>query len=152
MWQHNLVLLAVFALGIAFKNSLIAASSGILLVMKFVRLQSGIRLLENRSLEAGLLLLLLAVLVPFANDRITLEEVRKTFTSLDGLLAVLGGIVAAYLCGRGVGLLQSRPQVIVGMVIGTILGVFLLKGVPIGPLAAAGFTAVFLQISRLFKK
>lgn len=152
MWQHNLVLLAVFVLGIVFNNSLIAASSGTLLVMKFIRLESGIRLLENRSLEAGLLLLLIAVLVPFANEKVSVADVGRTFSSADGVAAVLGGLLAAYLCGQGVALLRTNPQVIVGLVIGTILGVFLLKGVPIGPLAAAGFAAVFLQIMRFFRK
>ncbi|HBR23968.1 MAG TPA: hypothetical protein DD782_05340, partial [Firmicutes bacterium] len=75
MLQQNIILLALFALGIIFNNSLIAAGSGILLILRFVRLNSMLVLLEQRAMEAGLLLLLIAVFVPFAQDKVTLPEV-----------------------------------------------------------------------------
>lgn len=152
MFQQNLVLLVAFAVGIAFNNSLVAGASACLLILKIIRFDSMLFLLERRALEAGLLLLTVAVLVPFATGKVTAREIVRTFTGTDGLAALAGGVIAAYVCGRGVVLLQSTPQVIVGLVIGTLVGVFLLKGVPVGPLAAAGLAALFMQFFKWVKR
>lgn len=37
----------------------------------------------------------------------------------------------------------SEPQVIAGLLIGTVLGVAFLRGVPVGPLIAAGILSLF---------
>lgn len=37
---------------------------------------------------------------------------------------------------------------IVGLVAGSIIGIVMLRGIPVGPLMAAGITALLLQISR----
>ncbi|HAW71193.1 MAG TPA: DUF441 domain-containing protein [Firmicutes bacterium] len=152
MLQQNIILLALFALGIIFNNSLIAAGSGILLILRFVRLNSMLVLLEQRAMEAGLLLLLIAVFVPFAQDKVTLPEVAKTFVSIDGIIAIISGMGAAFMCGCGVNLLETNPQIAGGLVIGSILGVLLLKGIPIGPLAAAGMAAMLLKLISLWRK
>ncbi|MEW6229340.1 MAG: DUF441 family protein, partial [Bacillota bacterium] len=55
---------------------------------------------------------------------------------------------ATYVNGKGVELLRARPDIIAGILIGTIIGVCLLRGIPVGPLAAAGITALLI---RLFK-
>jgi uncharacterized membrane protein (DUF441 family) len=152
MFQDNLLLIIILALGLAFNNSLVAASAGSLLVLKFVRLNSILLLLERRAVDIGLLFLLVAVLTPFALDKVKVEEIWRTFQSVQGIAAVLGGVAAAYLCGQGLVLLQIRPEIVVGLVIGTIVGVSLLRGIPVGPLAAAGVTAIILNLLGLGKK
>ncbi|HBR23969.1 MAG TPA: DUF441 domain-containing protein, partial [Firmicutes bacterium] len=52
----------------------------------------------------------------------------------------------------GVNLLETNPQIAGGLVIGSILGVLLLKGIPIGPLAAAGMAAMLLKLISLWRK
>ncbi|MFZ5823119.1 MAG: DUF441 domain-containing protein [Bacillota bacterium] len=148
MSSERVILLTLMALGVAARNSLIVTSAGIVLIMHALRLDRFFPLLEKRGLEAGLIFLLMAVLVPFATGEVGWTEIRLSFTSWSGLAAILGGVIAAVLSGYGVTLLQVRPEVIVGMVVGTILGVVLFKGIPVGPLAAAGFTAILLAILR----
>lgn len=152
MVQDNLLLLVIFTLGLTFNNNLIAAGAGSLLVLKLVRMQSILLLLERRAVDVGLLFLLIAVLVPFSLDRVGLGEIMNTFRSLKGLIAVFGGIGAAYLCGQGLVLLQVEPEVVVGLVVGTVIGVSLLKGIPVGPLAAAGITAILFNLLGIGKR
>lgn len=144
----RVILLALMALGVAARNSLIVTAAGVVLIMRVLSLDRFFPLLERRGLEAGLIFLLMAVLVPFATGEVGWPEIRQSFTSWSGLAAILGGIIAAVLSGYGVTLLQVKPEVIVGMVVGTILGVVLFKGIPVGPLAAAGFTAILLALVR----
>ena len=152
MIRENLLLILIFAVGLVFNNHLIASAAGSLLVLKLAKFQSVLLLFERRAVDLGLLFLLIAVLVPFALDRIGIKDIWPTFQSLAGILAIIGGVAAAYLCGQGLILLQLQPEVVVGLVIGTVLGVSLLKGIPVGPLAAAGVTAMLLNIFGVGKK
>ncbi|MDB4896131.1 MAG: hypothetical protein JWN15_2393 [Firmicutes bacterium] len=148
MGSERVILLTLMALGVAARNALIVASAGIVLIMQVLGLNRFFPALEKRGLEAGLIFLLMAVLVPFATGEIGWTEIRGSFTSWTGLASIAGGMIAAVLSGYGVSLLQVKPEVIVGMVVGTIIGVILFKGIPVGPLAAAGFTAVLLALMR----
>lgn len=148
MGSERIILLTLMALGVAARNALIVTSAGIVLIMQVMRLDRFFPMLEKRGLEAGLIFLLVSVLVPFATGEVGLREIKESFTSFDGLAAIVGGILAAVLSGYGVTLLKVNPEVIVGMVVGTIIGVLVFRGIPVGPLAAAGFTAVLLAMLR----
>lgn len=148
MGSERVILLTLMALGVVARNALIVTSAGVVLILQVLRLDRLFPILEKRGLEAGLIFLLMAVLVPFATGDVGWKDIRTSFTSWSGLAAIAGGVLAAVLSGYGVRLLQVRPEVIVGMVVGTILGVVLFKGIPVGPLAAAGFTAVLLAMLR----
>jgi uncharacterized membrane protein (DUF441 family) len=152
MIRANLMLLSMFLLGMIFGNNLIAASAGTLLVIKLIKLPSLLGVVERHCLEWGLLFLLITVMVPFAQEKVGFKEMMTSFTNPVGLVAILGGALATYICGQGVALLNWRPEVMAGLVIGTVLGVALLKGMPVGPLAAAGLTAVILNLFGLNKK
>ena len=152
MLQANLVLFSFLVLGLLFGNSLVAASAGSLLVIKLLNSPALLKIVERHALQWGLLFLLIAVMVPFAKDKIGGKELVQIMISPSVLVAVVGGMIAAYLCGQGLGLLHFKPEVMVGLVIGTVLGVSFFKGVPVGPLAAAGLTAVLLKILGLGQK
>jgi uncharacterized membrane protein (DUF441 family) len=53
-------------------------------------------------------------------------------------------MLVAYLGGRGAVLMGSQPTVVAGLLIGTVLGVALFKGVPVGPLIAAGILSLII--------
>jgi uncharacterized membrane protein (DUF441 family) len=148
MGAERVILLTLMALGVAARNALIVAAAGVVLIMQVMRLDRFFPVLEKRGLETGLILLLISVLVPFATGEVGWAEIKSSFTSWNGLAAIAGGMIAAVLSGWGVSLLQVKPEVIVGMVVGTVLGVVVFKGIPVGPLAAAGFTAVLLSMLR----
>ena len=144
--HDNLLILMIMGLGLAFNNRLITASAGLILAVKAIHMQSLLRLIDRWAMEIGLLCMLMAVLTPFALERVGIDDIWAAFRTSSGLLAIAGGIIAAYVCGRGVLLLQLRPEVVVGLVIGTVIGVSLFRGIPVGPLAAAGVTAMLLNL------
>jgi uncharacterized membrane protein (DUF441 family) len=148
MDSGRLILLALVAGGVLTRNALIVTAAAVVLVCQVLGLNRLFPILQHRGLEVGLIFLLMAVLVPFATGEVGWPEIRESFTSKVGLAAVIGGIFSAVISGWGVGLLKVQPQMIVGMVAGTILGVFLFRGIPVGPLAAAGFAAILLSLMR----
>lgn len=143
-------ILLIFVLGLAARSSSLTMAAGLLLLIKLCNIKSLLPLLEERGLEIGLFFLMIAVLVPLALERVDAREIIMTFSSLPGILAIAGGIIATRLNGMGLTLLNSQPQIILGLVIGSIIGIVFLKGVPVGPLMAGGLTAFFLYLCKLF--
>ncbi len=151
MMDGNLPLLIILALGLLFQNDLIAASAGIVLVLRAIELETVLNLLERRALQTGLIFLTISVLTPFARERAGLTDLLHSIGTWPGLMAVLGGALAASISAPGVKLLQSNPEVIVGLMAGTILGILLFNGIPVGPLAASGIAAILLYALNLFR-
>jgi len=145
------ILVILILIGLLGKSNIIATSACILLVLKLTNLQSLYPLLERRGLEAGLLFLNISVLVPFAAERISLQDIGGSFLTLSGILALIGGVIATYMNGQGLDLLQVEPEMMVGLVMGSIFGIVFLKGVPVGPLMAAGVTALLVKILHLLR-
>lgn len=148
MESGRLILLILVACGVLTRNALIVTAAATVLICQVLGLQRLFPIMQHRGLEAGLIFLLMAVLVPFATGEVGWLEIKDSFTSKAGLAAIGGGIFSAVLSGWGITLMKVEPQLIVGMVAGTILGVVLFKGIPVGPLAAAGFATILLSLMR----
>jgi len=102
--------------------------------------------LEEWGVEVGLIFLTLAVLAPLANGRIVVRDLPALLLTPVGIAAVVGGGVAAWMNARGIEYLQAQPTTIVAMVIGSVLGATFLRGIPVGPLAAAGITWMLVAV------
>ena len=145
------VLVILILIGIIGKSNIIATAACVLLVLKLTNLQGFFPLLERRGLEIGLLFLLLSVLVPFAQGNVPIKDVVKNLTTLPGILAILGGALATTMNSQGLDMLKLYPELMIGLVAGSIFGIVFLGGMPVGPLMAAGLTAVFLQVVYLLR-
>lgn len=143
---ENVGLLLLLLLGLAARSNLVAASAAILLVIRFTKVTFLYTVLERRGVEVGLLFLMLAMLVPFAMGKVNLKEVGRSFLTLPGILAVLGGAVATHLNGRGLHMLDHNSHLMIGLIVGSILGIVIWGGIPVGPLMAAGVTYLMLEV------
>ncbi len=139
-------LLVLLLLGIWARSNLIAAAAAILLVIRFARLSFLFPMLERRGVELGLLFLTLAMLVPFALGKVTVRDIAKGLLTVPGILAVVGGALATHLNGRGLHLLADNSYLMISLIVGSILGIVLWGGIPVGPLMAAGVTYLMLQV------
>lgn len=151
MQRANVILLLLILMGFFAESTLLATAGCILLVLRLSKLHRLMLILEKRGLEVGLIFLMLSVLVPLAHDNIIYRDLIEKTISPQGLLALIGGALATHMNGEGLKLLKLDPQLIFGMVMGSILGIVFLDGIPIGPLMAAGLTALFLEVIYWFK-
>jgi uncharacterized membrane protein (DUF441 family) len=145
----ELLLVTLIIVGLIGRSSIITTAACVLLILKLISLERFLPTVERRGLELGLLFLTMSVLVPFATERITVKDLTSVFTSLPGIIALLGGAAASFLNGRGLDLLKLDPQLVVGLVIGSILGIIFFRCIPVGPLMAAGITMVLLKLFQL---
>lgn len=130
-------LLVLIALGVLGNNSTITISATVLLLMQQTVLSRYVPFLEKHALNVGIILLTIGVLSPLVSGRVKLPNVAQLM-SLKMLAAIMIGILVAWVAGRGIPLMETQPVLLTGLLIGTILGVAFLGGVPVGPLIAAG--------------
>jgi len=144
-----IVLLLVAAAGLIGGNQLVAVAAAVLLLICATAPAPLLSWIGQYSVQAGILLMTLGLLSPFAAGKIGLGQVVSTLLAPSGFVAVLIGAVASYLGFGGLNLMMVRPEVMVGLVVGSILGVSLLGGIPTGPLVAAGLTALLYRLLKV---
>lgn len=139
-----IVLLILLACGIFSHNTAVTIATGVLIVFKITPLSEFFPLLQAHGLNIGIIILTIGVLTPIASGKISGEVILNSFMSWKSLFAVAVGLFVAWLGGRGVTLMTHQPNVVAGLLIGTIAGVALLRGVPVGPLIAAGILSLLI--------
>ncbi|QQE76622.1 DUF441 domain-containing protein [Brevibacillus composti] len=150
MVSGEIMLVILIVIGLIGRSPIIATAASILLVLKLTSLERLFPVVERRGLELGLLFLTISVLVPFASEKISWRDITPLFTTAIGMMALAGGAIATWMNGKGLDLLRTEPSIIVGLVIGSIIGIVFLRGIPVGPLMAAGITAFVLKLWDLF--
>ncbi|MEK3793175.1 DUF441 domain-containing protein [Paenibacillus sp. FSL R7-0204] len=140
----SLLLLGLAALGVISSNSPITIAMVVLLLIRVLGLQQAFPWLEKYGLTVGIIILTIGVMTPLASGKISLQTVGQSFLHWKSLAAIGVGVLVAYLGGRGAVLMGSQPTIVAGLLIGTVLGVALFKGVPVGPLIAAGILSLLI--------
>ncbi|QIW15431.1 hypothetical protein A4G20_03345 [Pasteurellaceae bacterium RH1A] len=138
-----LLLVALILLGLFSQNSAVTISAAVLLIMQQTLLSQYLPWVDKYGLKIGIIILTIGVLSPLVSGRIALPD-YKIFLNWKMALAIIAGIAVAWLGGRGVSLMSSQPVLVTGLLIGTIIGVAFLSGVPVGPLIAAGILSLVI--------
>lgn len=139
-----LVLLVLLACGIFSHNTAVTIAAAVLIVLKITPLNELLPYVQQHGLNIGIIILTIGVLAPIASGKIPGDSILKSFLSWKSLLAIAIGLFVAWLGGRGVKLMSSQPDVVAGLLIGTVAGVAVLRGVPVGPLIAAGILSLLI--------
>ena len=147
-----LTLAFVLILSIIGHNSTVIYAAIIVLVLKIISQVSGqpfiLEWMVSHGLNLGIIILTAAVLVPIADGTVTISTIINSFKSPIGIVAVIAGLLAAISGGVGVPLMQTNPNVIPALIVGTMAGVFFFKGIAVGPLIAAGFTYFVMSLCQ----
>ena len=139
-----LVLLVLLACGIFSHNTAVTIAAAVLIVLRITPLNELLPYVQQHGLNIGIIILTIGVLAPIASGKIPGDSILKSFLSWKSLLAIAIGLFVAWLGGRGVKLMSSQPDVVAGLLIGTVAGVAVLRGVPVGPLIAAGILSLLI--------
>jgi uncharacterized membrane protein (DUF441 family) len=138
-----LPLIMILVIALFSKNMTIFIATAILLCIKMTPIQNSVLLfIEKKGLSVGVVLLTMYVLTPLANGKINLNMIFQACKSQLGLIALVTGGVVAWIAAKGIPLMSSSPETITALMIGTIIGVCFFKGLPVGPLIAAGVVAL----------
>lgn len=139
-----LVLLVLAGLGIMSGNSTVTIAILILLIVRITPLNAGFPWIEKYGLTIGVVILTVGVMAPLATGKIDATTLLRSFVEWKSLVAIAVGITVSWLGGRGVTLMGNSPSLVAGLLIGTLVGVALFRGIPVGPLIAAGILSLFI--------
>jgi uncharacterized membrane protein (DUF441 family) len=143
MFDSTLVILvALAALGLVSHNTTVTISILVLIAIKVTPLNHYFPWIEKQGLTLGIIILTIGVMAPIASGSLPSSTLIHSFMSWKSLLAVAVGVFVSWLGGRGVSLMSSQPTLVGGLLVGTVLGVALFRGVPVGPLIAAGLISL----------
>ncbi|MBX6395743.1 MAG: DUF441 domain-containing protein [Alicyclobacillaceae bacterium] len=146
MLTGELVLVLLIVIGLIGRSNILTTAACFLLILKLTHLDRYFPTLERRGLELGLLFLMISVLVPLVDGTLSIADLARVFMSPAGISTMIGGLVATYLNGQGLHLLRQEPSLMVGLVVGSILGIIFLRGIPVGPLMAAAIAAMLVEL------
>ena len=139
-----IILLGLAALGFISHNTTVAISILVLIIVRVTPLNTFFPWIEKQGLTIGITILTIGVMAPIASGSLPLSTLLHSFVNWKSLLAIAVGVFVSWLGGRGVALMGSQPHLVAGLLVGTVLGVSLFRGVPVGPLIAAGIISLFI--------
>nr|WP_024968033.1 DUF441 domain-containing protein [Pantoea sp. IMH] len=145
MFDLTLFILIVLA-GLSWfsHNITVALALLVLIVVKVTPLNAFFPWIERQGVTVGIIILTIGVMAPIASGAIPTSTLMHTFMSWKSLLAIAVGVFVSWVGGRGVTLMSGQPTIVAGLLIGTLVGVSLFRGVPVGPLIAAGLVSLLI--------
>lgn len=139
------ILLVLAALSAFSHNMTVTIAIGFLLIVRLVPpLNATFPWIEKQGVTLGIIILTIGVMAPLASGSLPGSTLLQSFMHWKSLLAIAVGIFVSWVGGRGVSLMSSQPTVVGGLLIGTLIGVSLFRGVPVGPLIAAGLVSLVI--------
>lgn len=138
------ILLALAGLCYVTHNNTVTFAVLLLLLFKLTPLSAYFPILNQYGLTIGIIMLTAAMMVPLADGSIGIKEILKSFITWQSLLAIVVGVLVSWLGSRGITLMKVDPTIVNGLIVGTLIGVAFFKGVPVGPLIAAGVLSLML--------
>lgn len=142
--QTLLILLLLLIIGIFSQNINITLAVLFLIAIRILNINNFFLWIEKNSFTTGILILTIGVINPIASGKISAKNVIDSFFDIKSLLAIIIGISVSWLGNRGISLMSSHPSTITGLLIGTLIGVSLFQGIPVGPLIAAGILSLIV--------
>ncbi|MFB6422066.1 MAG: DUF441 domain-containing protein [Candidatus Malihini olakiniferum] len=140
-----LILLSLAGLGIISHNMTMTLAILSLLTMRMTPLNSCFPLVEKYALSIGILILTIGVMTPVASGKISAHDFFQAFLNWKSLVAITVSVAISWLGGRGVSLIRNEPSIMSGLLIGTVAGVALFRGVPVGQIIAAGLLSLLID-------
>lgn len=146
--ETAIVLGGLLILGLTSGNDVTAVAAGMLLLLHVAGLWGALAFLNEHAVNLGVTFLVVGLLLPFATGQVTLTQTLAGLFRPAGIIAILIGAWSAWLAAEGLSFLKLQPEALVGLIIGSVLGVYFLQGIPTGPLVAAGLAAAVYQLVR----
>lgn len=149
MHFDNLPILFILAISLIGNNFTVSIAALVLLLIKLLGLDSWLPVIESKGINVGVAILTAAVLVPVVSGRVDGNSIANVFKSPAGIIAVLTGLLVAWIAGQGVPFMKSSPEAVTALMIGTLIGVCFFRGLAVGPLIAGGVVALVLGLLKL---
>ncbi len=115
-----LILLGLAALGFISHNTTVAVSILVLIIVRVTPLNTFFPWIEKQGLTVGIIILTIGVMAPIASGTLPPSTLIHSFVNWKSLVAIAVGVFVSWLGGRGVTLMGNQPQLVAGLLVGTV--------------------------------
>ncbi|AYF53686.1 DUF441 domain-containing protein [Clostridium botulinum C] len=133
------------------KNKSLGIASIVIIIISFFNDKKCISFVENHFMNFGMTFLMIWMLIPIIKNPMFIQNIKSSLT-LKGIVCFFSGLIVAILASKGIGFLKGSTDTITGIILGSIVGVSLLGGVPVGPLIASGIAYEIIKFLNLIFK
>ncbi|WML33809.1 DUF441 family protein [Clostridium sp. OS1-26] len=149
---YKVVIFFLIIISFVTKNKNLSIAAFVIFVVSLINNQKSIYFIEKYFLDIGMIFLMMWMLVPLIKAENSLTPNIKSLLNLNGLVSFIVGVAVVMLAAQGVSFLKGSVDVLNGVILGSIIGVALLGGVPVGPLIASGIAYEIVRlINAIFK-
>ena len=149
---YKVVIFFLIIISFVTKNKNLSIAAFVIFVVSLINNQKSIYFIEKYFLDIGMIFLMMWMLVPLIKVENSLTPNIKSLLNLNGIVSFIVGAAVVILAAQGVSFLNGSVDVLTGVILGSILGVALLGGVPVGPLIASGIAYEIVRlINAIFK-
>lgn len=145
MSQAAVALLLIFVLSLFFKDHILAAAAMLLFVLTLFVDKSTLAAASKPAFSIGIFFLMVFILMPVAAEKVKWADLLVQLKNPMFFVAIAIATAISYFGGRGVSFMQ-QPHILFAVVIGTLMGVLFLKGLPAGLVIAAGIASVLTSL------
>ena len=148
----EIVILTILIFSVVTRNKMVAIATSTLLLLHLLSLKQILLYIDKNGVNIGVIFLTAGFMVPFLLSRYSLAQLKSTFFSLQGLIGITAGVLVAILGGKGISLNDGYPSALLGVVVGTFIGVSVFKGVPVGPMIGTGMAITMIRLIDFIKQ
>lgn len=145
----ELLFIGLLVVAIITGNKTVGISAAIVLALRLLRITPALELFSAKGINWGIIILTVGFLAPLALGKYSLEQVITVLKSPAGWIAIACGALVAVFGRMGVAASSTDIVVTLGVVLGTFIGVGVLKGSPVGPLIGSGMAVVAISLARM---
>jgi Predicted membrane protein len=143
---YKFVILLLVIISLVTRNKNLGAASLIIFVISLTNSQKAIDFIEKYFMDLGMIFLMMWMLIPLIKKSYLGLSTFKSLLTINGAVSFIMGALVVVLASRGVSFTQGNADVLTGVVLGSIVGVSFLGGVPVGPLIASGIAYEVVKI------
>ena len=158
---NKIVIMFLVVISILGKNKSMAYAGLIVLILSFVGNHKIIQFTRNNFLDIGLVFLMVWMLVPLIDtkDKIDIFNMKnnkedfknerlnmKNSFNVNTIVSFLSGLFVVIIAAKGTNYLNGNAPALVGIILGSIVGVTFFGGVPVGMLTGSGVAYLIIRL------
>ena len=151
--MNRVLLLFLICISIIAKNKPLLVGSTVVLILSFFDKYYIAKIDKNMFLNGGLMLLMIWMLMPLiqSNGSYSFYDI-KNYLNIDWLVSFLSGFFIVIIAARGLDLLNSNPSILIGVIVGSIIGVTFFGGIPVGILTGSRIAYLIIKLLKIIFK
>ncbi len=147
---NKLIILLIILLALLSKNRPMTYGGLFIFLLSFLNKEYLNRLDKGIFLTLGMTSLIIWMLIPLIQTSATINSFHlKSYLNLEGLVSFISGLMIVVIASKGSRFINDNVSSLLGITLGSIIGVTFLGGIPVGMLSGAGMAYLIVKLIKI---